>query len=238
MIGIVIVSHSAKLAEGVAELAREMAGPDVRLAVAGGLDLPDRPLGTDAALVLKAIEQVYSDEGVLVLVDLGSALLSTELAIEMLPAEQRQHVVLSDAPLVEGAVAAAVQARLGSPLDQVINEARIALSAKSTHMQTPVSVLEPGPEAQHILSLIVSNELGLHARPAARIVETASGFAADIQLRNVTAGRGPVNAKSIISLMTLAIQQGHQIEFSAVGADAEAALAALRRLAEAKFGDE
>ena len=238
MIGIVIVSHSARLAEGVAELAREMAGPDVRLAVAGGLDLPDRPLGTDAALVLRAIEQVYSEDGVLVMVDLGSALLSTELAIDMLPAEQRQHVVLSDAPLVEGAIAAAVQARLGGSLDQVMNEARLALSAKSSHLQAPPTEPPTVPEASHIFSLIVNNELGLHARPAARIVETASGFAADVQLRNVTTGRGPVNAKSIINLMTLAVQQGQQIEFTAAGPEADAALAALRRLAAAQFGDE
>jgi dihydroxyacetone kinase DhaKLM complex PTS-EIIA-like component DhaM len=61
MVGLVIVSHSAKLAEGVAELARGMAGPDVKIAATGGLALPDQPLGTDAVLIFQAIEQVYSE---------------------------------------------------------------------------------------------------------------------------------------------------------------------------------
>lgn len=94
MIGLVIVSHSAKLAEGVVELARGMAGPEVPLAATGGLALPDQPLGTDAGLVLQAIEQVHSDDGVLVLMDLGSAVLSAEMALEMLSPEQRARVRL------------------------------------------------------------------------------------------------------------------------------------------------
>src|SRR6476659_5488661 len=113
MVGLVVVSHSAKLAEGVAELMRGMAGADVRIATAGGMDLPDQPLGTDANLIHQAIEQVYSPDGVAVLVDLGSAILSTDLALEMLSPEQREHVKIAPAPLVEGGMAAAVQARLG-----------------------------------------------------------------------------------------------------------------------------
>ena len=70
MVGLVIVSHSSRLAEGVAELARSMAGPQARIATAGGLEGPDSLLGTDATRVMQAIESVYSDEGVLVLMDL------------------------------------------------------------------------------------------------------------------------------------------------------------------------
>ncbi|MGZ4115638.1 MAG: PTS-dependent dihydroxyacetone kinase phosphotransferase subunit DhaM, partial [Actinomycetota bacterium] len=73
MVGLVLVSHSATLAEGAAELARQMGGEDVAIEPAGGLDLPDRPIGTDAVLVLAAIERAWSDDGVLVLMDLGSA---------------------------------------------------------------------------------------------------------------------------------------------------------------------
>jgi phosphocarrier protein FPr len=119
MVGLVIVSHSA-LAEGVAELARGVGGADLLLAATGGLDLPDQPLGTDPMLVLRAIEEVYSDDGVLVLMDLGSAVLSAEKALDLLSPERRSHVVLCEAALVEGTVAAAVQARLGSPVAQVV----------------------------------------------------------------------------------------------------------------------
>ena len=82
MVSIVLVSHSAALAEGVAELAREMGGEEVAIAAAGGLD--DGAIGTDAARVMAAVEEVRSPDGVLVLMDLGSALMSTEMALEML----------------------------------------------------------------------------------------------------------------------------------------------------------
>ncbi len=129
MVGLVIVSHSAKLAEGVAELAAQMAGPEVRIAVAGGLDEPGA-LGTDATRVLAAIDEAWSDDGVLVLLDLGSAVLSAGLAADLLDDERRERVLLTAAPLVEGAVSAAVAAGLGDSLDLVAEAARGGLAAK------------------------------------------------------------------------------------------------------------
>jgi multiphosphoryl transfer protein len=151
MVGIVIVSHSAQLAEGVVELAKQMAGPGVAMVAAGGLDLPDRPLGTDAALIARAIDQAWADDGVLVLMDLGSAVLSAEMAAEMIPDEQQSMVLLCEAPLVEGAVAAAVAARLGDPLDQVAAEARGALAGKGAHLAaTPGAAGSPAPPEQGV----------------------------------------------------------------------------------------
>ena len=134
MIGLVIVSHSARLAEGVVELAAQMGGDGLRIAVAAGLDQPGRPLGTDAVLVARAIEEAWSDDGVLVLMDLGSAVLSAELALDLLPAGRRDRVLLTEAPLVEGAVAAAVAAALGESLDRVAEQARGGLAAKAAHL--------------------------------------------------------------------------------------------------------
>ena len=123
MVGIVIVSHSGTLAEGVRELAAEMAGPDVRIELAGGL-AEEGALGTDAVRVMEAIGRADTGDGVLVLMDLGSAVLSAETALDFLTPEQRESVLLCEAPLVEGAVAAAVAARLGEPLAEVAKEAR------------------------------------------------------------------------------------------------------------------
>src|SRR5207248_3095865 len=161
--------------------------PEVALATAGGLDRPGQPLGTDAALILRAIEQVYSDEGVVVLMDLGSAVMSAEMAVELLPADRRSHVFLSEAPLVEGALAAAVQARLGNPLARVLAEARGALAGKGIASQTntptdngldqgPGTQPAPAPPTELQLQLTIKNRLGLHLRPAARFVQTASRF--------------------------------------------------------------
>ena len=114
MIGLVVVSHSAALASGLAELVRGVGGAEIPLRATGGVDAPGRPLGTDAAAVQRAIEEVWSPDGVLVLVDLGSAVLSAELARDLLAPARAGRVLVCGAPLVEGAVAAAVQIGLGA----------------------------------------------------------------------------------------------------------------------------
>jgi multiphosphoryl transfer protein len=235
MVGLVIVSHSARLAEGVAELVRGVGGADLALAVTGGLDLPGQPLGTDAMLVLHAIETVYSDDGVLVLMDLGSAVLSAELALDLLPPERQDHVVLCEAPLVEGAVAAAVQARLGRALPEVRAEARGALAAKAAHLGGGVPRPAEGATAaaseRHERRLRVQNAAGLHARPAAAFVQAAGKFGdAIITLRNLTAGRGPADARSINAVLTLGVRQGDEVLLSASGPGSVAALQALADL--------
>ena len=117
MIGIVVVSHSARLAEGVKELAEQMTRGAVKIAAAGGG--PDGTLGTNADLIRSAIDEVYSSDGVLVLMDLGSAVMSAEVAVESLDPDRAERVVLSNAPVVEGAVVAAVEASIGKPMEEV-----------------------------------------------------------------------------------------------------------------------
>lgn len=124
LVGIVIVSHSPRIAEGTVELAREMAGEDVRLVAAGGL--ADGTLGTDAALIAQAIRDADAGAGVLVLADIGSAVLSTQMAFGMLDTDLSARVRLSGGPIVEGAVVAAVQASVGDPLDDVLKAAEEA----------------------------------------------------------------------------------------------------------------
>src|SRR6266498_808983 len=247
VIGIVLVSHSPKVAEGVAELAREMGGADIRLEPVGGLDIPDRPMGTDAVLVMQAIERAWSEDGVLVLMDLGSAVLSAEMALDMLPTDRRGRVLLCEAPFVEGAVAAAVAAKLGRSLAEVAEEARGGLGPKAAHLGTPApSPAAPlsasaageaaGPQAS--VRLAVENPLGLHARPAARFVQTAGRFNADVRVTNRTTGAGPANARSLNAVATLGVRQGHQIEVVARGREAQAAIDAIGALAADRFGDD
>jgi phosphocarrier protein FPr len=242
MVGIVIVSHSYALAEGVAELARQMGGPDVRIETAGGLDLPDHPIGTDAVMVMEAVERAWSPEGVLVLMDLGSAVLSAEMALELLPEERRAGVMLCEAPLVEGAVAAAVTAKLGSPLEAVAREARGGLAGKVAHLGAEeASAAEPAAgrsaEPADAIHITVRNEHGLHARPAARLVQVASSFDAHVEVRNLTASRGPADAHSLNAVATLGVQMGHEIEVSASGPQARAALDAVEALAARNFDE-
>jgi len=243
MVSIVIVAHSAKLAEGVKELVNQMTRGKVPLATAGGIDDPANPFGTDALRVQQAIESVYSEDGVVVLMDLGSALLSAEMALDFLPEEQRANIHLCAAPLVEGAVAAAVQAAAGSSPEEVMAEAQGALAAKASQLGLPFEQPPPAPPGElekagaQEIELTIRNPLGLHARPAALFVSTAARFQAEITVRNLTRNTGPVSAKSINQVATLGVRQGHRIAVAARGPDAEAALSALAALVAENFGE-
>jgi phosphoenolpyruvate---glycerone phosphotransferase subunit DhaM len=116
-VGIVIVSHSPKVAEGAADMVRQMAGTSVPLAWTGGN--PDGGLGTSVERIMSAIDCAWSEAGVAVLVDLGGAETNSEMAVEMLAPERQGRVLVCNAPLVEGAVIAAAEASGGSPLAAV-----------------------------------------------------------------------------------------------------------------------
>lgn len=120
-VSLVIVSHSQKLSEGVAELAAQMANGKTVIATAGGA--ADGSLGTSADKVVQALAQAESADGTLVLVDLGSAAMAVEMALESLAPERRARVQVSSAPLVEGAVIAAVEASIGRSLQEVAEAA-------------------------------------------------------------------------------------------------------------------
>ena len=116
-VGIVIVSHSPDVARGTADMVRQMVGSEVRLAWCGGNS--DGGLGTDVAAIKAAIDEVFGPAGVALLVDLGGAETNSEMAIELLEESQRDRVVICNAPIVEGAVMASVEAAGGASLDRV-----------------------------------------------------------------------------------------------------------------------
>jgi PTS hybrid protein len=123
VVGIVVVSHSRDLATGLAELAGQVAGPDVRIEAAGGG--PEGTLGTEEHRVREAMERADTGDGVVVLCDLGSAVLTVRHLLE----DRNGGIVLADAPLVEGAVAAAVVSSAGSTLQEVAGAAEEARGA-------------------------------------------------------------------------------------------------------------
>lgn len=118
MVGIVIVSHSGKVAEGIRDIALQMARPEQQIIAAGGTS--DGKIGTDVLKVSEAICSANTGDGVVVLVDLGSAVMSTDTALELLDDEIRKMVKIADAPILEGAISAVVEASLGSSLAEVI----------------------------------------------------------------------------------------------------------------------
>jgi phosphoenolpyruvate---glycerone phosphotransferase subunit DhaM len=146
-VGLVVVSHSAKIAEGVVELAGQMPGA-VRIWAAGGA--ADGGIGTDATLIAEAIAAADEGEGVLVLVDLGSAVLSAQLAIdELVDEDTRGRVRIAEAPVVEGAFFAAVQASTGSGLEEVEQAARGAATMAKVKEEPGAAGGASGPTEGH-----------------------------------------------------------------------------------------
>jgi phosphocarrier protein FPr len=258
-VGLVIVSHSTQLAAGVAELAGQMAQGKTPIAAAGGAGAAgENTLGTSVDKILVAIQSVESPEGVLVLLDLGSAILSAEMALEFLEEEQRSHVQFTIAPLVEGAVAAALEASLGRSLAEVKQAAErtatreqlqllkplshpevetevgeTAAPTETTETTAPTATPSIKPEANVLeSSLPITNPTVLHARPASLFVQTAAQYNADIQ---VSSHGKSANAINIIGVLSLGARQGDTITFRVHGPQAEAALAALSELIRANF---
>ena len=125
MVAIVIVSHSRRVAEGIYDLVMQMASENEHIIPAGGLE--DGSIGTDAFKIQAAIEAADTGDGVAVLADLGSGIMSAEMAIEMLDSDI--DVRIADAPILEGAVSAAVTSTSGASLDEVIEAAQEARTA-------------------------------------------------------------------------------------------------------------
>ncbi|HEY2699439.1 MAG TPA: dihydroxyacetone kinase phosphoryl donor subunit DhaM [Pseudonocardiaceae bacterium] len=222
-VGIVIVSHSAQLAQGVVELAAQMA-PEVVIVAAGGLS--DGSLGTDFDLVLGALHEADQGAGVVLLYDLGSAVMTAELAVESL--DDPDMVRIAAAPLVEGAVVAAVAAQGGADLVEVHRQAEAAGA-------TP----EPSPQEEPAgapvqADFVLTNGVGLHARPAAQLARAIAGLDAEVTVRH---GPASASAASVLGLLELAARAGDTITVSARGTQAAQAIERISTLVETNFGE-
>lgn len=229
-VALVVVSHSEKLADGAAELAAQMA-PDVSIVAAGGT--PDGRIGTSLERVMAALEQAAGGDGVVVLTDLGSAVMTAESALEF--AGEPEGVLLADAPLVEGLVAAAVAAQGGADVHAVKRAAEgVFGSAAGVPASSSLSAVEggsvtgAGPEFTGDFELI--NQAGMHARPAAKIAGGLSSLDARVTVNGL-------DGTSMVALMTLAAGKGSVLHVEAWGVDAERAVNYVGGLVQAGFGE-
>ena len=222
---IVVVSHSEKIAEGAVELAAQMA-PDVMMVPAGGTS--DGRIGTSLEKVMAALEQVDGGDGVVVLTDLGSAVMTAESALEF--AGSPSGVLLADAPLVEGLVAAAVAAQSGAGVQDVRSAAE-AMGAGRSQGAGAGAAVDGGmraPDASGDFELV--NEAGMHARPAAKIAGGVAGMDAEVTVNGV-------DGASMTGLMTLGAGKGSVLHVEASGPDAERAVEYVGSLVRAGFGE-
>ncbi|HPY33612.1 MAG TPA: dihydroxyacetone kinase phosphoryl donor subunit DhaM [Anaerolineaceae bacterium] len=244
MVNILLVSHSFQLAQGVAELVRQMAPSEsVKIAVAAGIGENNQDLGTNAAEIMEKLIELQSPDGILVLMDLGSALLSTDMALEMLEEDQKANIRMCPAPFVEGAIAAGVQANMGADLDAVYREAMSALLAKQEQIAPgsagPLAIEKAAPESaeQSEFTVVVSNASGLHARPAAVFAKTISAYDAKVTVTNLTESKGPLHVNGLITVMLLGAKKGDTLRIQAEGAQKSEVLAALAELFQDNFGE-
>lgn len=238
-VGIVVVSHSEKIADGVVELAAQMA-QGVAIVAAGGTD--DGRIGTSFDRVTAGLTAADSGDGVVVLCDLGSAVLTAETALDFLDEEERARVVIADAPLVEGAVAAAVAAAAGSDRDGVAAAARTAYADPSESPAAPTEAIVSGASDESATgadieasgpyerSVELMNRDGLHARPAAEFVKLASRFEAPVTVNGK-------DAKSLLAIMGLGLTAGSTVELSSRDPRGREAVDALADLVASGFGE-
>jgi phosphoenolpyruvate-protein phosphotransferase len=236
VIGVVVVSHSPQLARSAVDLALEMVhGVGPKISIAAGVY--DGSTGTDATQIAESIAEVASPDGVLVLVDLGSAVLSAGLALELIDLPGID-VRITSAPFVEGLMAGLVRAAAGASLDEVEREAREALESKRSQLGDPADVPLDTPAAgEFTLDLRLRNPSGLHIRPASMIVLALTPLDATVTIANLRTGSGPRLANSPTKLLTLAAQKGDVVRVSASGAQAQAALDVVRGLVSDGFGE-
>jgi len=213
-VGIVFVSHSQRIAEGLVELAAQMA-PSVALEAAGGTD--EGGIGTSFDKVTSAIGRADQGEGVVVIGDLGSAIMTAETAAEMRDPAPEGGVVVLDVPLVEGGVAAAVTAEGGGDLDAVVAAARSAAADGTRPAPEPDA---PGPATA---TVVLADPEGLHARPAAELVKLAGRFRSTVRVNDT-------DARSLLRILALGLRTGDPVRIEAVGPDAGKAVDAVRGL--------
>ena len=237
MIHLILVSHHPDIARGIAALAAQMSAAPETIHTAAGIDDADNPVGTDAVRIMQTLLEADNPDGILILVDLGSAILSAQTALDLLddPA-LAARCRISAAPLVEGAISAAVAASSGADLETVAREATQALAAKQAALgeSAPASATPVVAPSGDSTTITLTNRDGLHARPAARLVAALTPYRARLVL---SCGDKQADGKSLNQLALLQARHGDRLTLHADGDDAAAALQTFRELAAANFGD-
>lgn len=226
-VAFVIASHSDLLARGVVELAQQMA-PEVFFQAAGGTD--EGGIGTSFDKIDGAVNACLDEvgdgdgAGVLILTDLGSATMTVESVLDF--ADDPDHLKFIEAPLVEGAVAAAVRAQLGDCLNDVADAARNAIGPMiELHSMQQDQQAPSAPTDGVTDTAVVADPVGLHARPAALLARLAATFDAEILVNGT-------DAASVLEIMALGVKQGETVELRATGPQAAESIVALKEMIE------
>lgn len=247
MVNLVFVSHSNELAEATSKYIKEITKLKNSIAFCGGIGANKKELGTDPMDILNTIEEVYSEDGVIIFCDMGSALISSELAISMLDENKQSNVKITSAPFVEGGVIAAIQASLNKNINDIILESLESLSSKKSYteyekdLQNSQNSDKKNENSENLLKDYKKKEYkitlnnGLHARPVFQLINIVTNSKSSVYIANKTKNKGPIQADNITKITLLNIEYNDIMEVYAKGQDTDDVFNNIQELINLEF---
>ncbi|MEI0581127.1 dihydroxyacetone kinase phosphoryl donor subunit DhaM [Brachyspira pilosicoli] len=242
MVGLIFVSHSNELAKNMKKYIYDITKTEVPIGFSGGVGDDFKELGTDPTDIYNLIEEMYTDDGIIIFCDLGSALISSEMAISMLDDDKKEKVKLTSAPFLEGGILAAIEASLNKNIDEIKKELNNSLDAKKSYIDDDEEEeVEKNNAADNNLKDYIRQEYkillknGLHARPIFMFMNMVSKSNCSVLITNKTKNKNIISADSMSKISLLNIQYNDIVEVYAKGEEAQKFLENVKDLFDGKF---
>ena len=240
VVSLIFVSHSNELAKSMKKYIYDITKTEVPIGFSGGVGDDFKELGTDPTDIFNLIEEMYTDDGIIIFCDLGSALISSEMAISMLDDDKKEKVKLTSAPFLEGGILAAIESSLNKNIDEIKRELNNSLDAKKSYIDDDEET-EKENAANNDLKDYLRQEYkillknGLHARPIFMFMNMVSKSNCSVLITNKTKNKNIISADSMSKISLLSIQYNDIVEVYAKGENAQNFLESLKDLFDGKF---
>ena len=240
MVSLIFVSHSNELAKATSKYIKEITKSKTSIAFCGGIGAGKKEFGTDPIDILNTIEDVYSEDGVIIFCDMGSALISSQLSISMLDENKQQNVKITSAPFVEGGVIASIQASLNKKINDIILESLESLSGKKSYVEYEKDLQNNqnsnNENYENLLKDYKKNEYkiiltnGLHARPVFQLINIITNSKSSVYISNKTKNKCPIKADNITKITLLNIEHNDIMDVYAKGPDTDEVFSKIQEL--------
>lgn len=247
MVNLIFVSHSNELAEATSKYIKEITKSKNSIAFCGGVGVDKKEFGTDPIDILNIIEEVYSEDGVIIFCDMGSALISSQLAISMLDENKQPNVKITSAPFVEGGIIASIQASLNKKINDIILESLESLSSKKSYveyegyLQNSQNDNGKNERVENLLKDYKKREYkitlnnGFHSRPVFQLINIVTNSKSSVYIANKTKNKGPIQADNITKITLLNMEYNDTMEVYAKGEDTDEVFNKIQELVNLEF---
>ena len=239
MVGLIFVSHSNEIARNIKKYIYDITKVDVPIGFAGGVGDNYKELGTDPTDIYNLIEEMYTDDGIIIFCDLGSALISSEMAVSLLDSDKQNKVKLTSAPFLEGGVIAAIESSLNKNIDEIRKALKNSLDAKISYVGdeeiADENIIDNDLKdyERHEYKVLLKN--GLHARPIFMFMNMVSKSNCSVFITNKTKNKNIVSADSMSKISLLNIQHNDIVEIYIKGDNYKKLLENIKDLFDGKF---